>query len=177
MYEYPHDHLNEYLYTADTLDHDTASRMTSEEFAAEMQRLRNVRELDARVTRRRPAHRRALKTGAARLVRRNARDDEPTLTDLGADDMPQLWHHDVSREAAERKAVAVARQATLDIAAVQALGIYLDLVSVGEIENPALDYERTRARLVDYLRQHAGEPAVLALGNTSTTLAIVMEAV
>jgi hypothetical protein len=147
------------------------------EFAAEMQRLRNVRELDARVTRRRLAHRRALKAGAARLVRRSLDDDEPTLSDLGADDMPQLWHHGMDRDAVERKAFAAARKANLDPAAAQALGVYLDLVSVGEVANPALDYERTRTRLLDYLRQHAGEPSVLALRNTSTTLAILMEAV
>lgn len=173
MYE----ELNDYLYTADTLDRDSAMAMTPEEFAAEMQRLRNVRALDARVTRRRLAHRRALKAGAARLVRRSLNDDETTLSDLGADDMPQLWHHGMDRDAVERKAFAAARKANLNPAAVQALGVYLDLVSVGEYLNPALDYERTRARLVDYLRQHAGEPAVLALRNTSTTLAIVMEAV
>lgn len=173
MYE----ELNDYLYTADTLDRDSAMAMTPEEFAAEMQRMRNVRALDARVTRRRLAHRRALKAGAARLVRRSLNDDEPTLSDLGADDMPQLFHHSVDRDAAERKAVAASRLPILDTAAVQALGVYLDLVSVGEVENPALDYERTRARLVDYLRQHAGEPAVLAQRNTSTTLAILTEAV
>jgi hypothetical protein len=82
-----------YLYTADTLDVDTAASMSADEFTAEMQRLRDRAAIARRINSRRPAHRRALKSGAVRLVLRALRYDEPTLNDLGADDVPPLWNH------------------------------------------------------------------------------------
>ncbi len=63
-------HLNDdtptYLWTVDTLDQGTALAMTPEAFEAEMRRLSDR----ARRQSRKPAHRRALKAGAVRLVRR-----------------------------------------------------------------------------------------------------------
>lgn len=65
------DGTDPYLYTADTLDVDIAASMTADEFAVEMQRLRNLRALQQRAETRRRTHRRVLKSGAAHLVRRS----------------------------------------------------------------------------------------------------------
>jgi hypothetical protein len=57
-----------YLWTADTIDRDDALAMSLEEFEAAMMRL----QIRARRRSRKPAHRRALKTGAARLSARTS---------------------------------------------------------------------------------------------------------
>lgn len=159
-----------YLWTADTLDQDAALAMTPEEFEAEMKRL----DICARRRERRPAHRRALKTGAVRLAPRLRGTDEPDLDDLRGDEVPSAWHPTKDRHTVEMDAVAYARYAELSPAGARALGIYLDLVSVGEYAHPMLDYERTRARLAGYVAQHAANPAVLALRTTSTTMAFLV---
>lgn len=163
-----------YLWTADTLDQDAAMAMSEEEFKAEMKRL----QIRAQRRSRKPAHRRALTTGAARLTLtpRLHGTDEPDLSELvGGDDIPpSAWHPTLERHAVEAHAVTHARYPELSPAAAYSLGIYLDLVSVGEIARPVLDYERTRARLAEYVTQNASDPAVLAQRNTSTTMAFLV---
>ena len=166
------DGIPSYLWTPDTLDQGTALTMTTEQFNAEMTRLRNR----ARRRSRKPAHRRALRAGTARLAPRLSGTDEPDLTELaGSDDMPpSAFHPARDRDVVESEAMAHARSAQLSLSGVRALGIYLDLISTGEIALPALDYELTRARLARYVAQNANDPGLLALRRTSTTLAFMI---
>ena len=109
-----------YLWTVDTLDQDVALAMTPEEFAAEMRRLSDR----ARRRARRPAHRRALNAGAARVAPRPRSTDEPGLDDLRAgDDTPSAWHSIKDRHDVEMEAVAYVQYADLSPARARALGI------------------------------------------------------
>lgn len=181
-----HFHLNDdtptYLYTADTLDQDAALAMTPEAVEAEMRRLSDR----ARRKSRKPAHRRALKAGAARLAPRLRGTDEPDLAELAGDDTPpSAFHPGLDRDVVVAKAMPYIRYAELSPAGVWVfprlnpvgagvLGVYLDLVSTGEIPPPALGYEHIRAGLAEYVAQNAIDPAVLALRATSTTLALMI---
>lgn len=70
-----------YLWTADTLDQHAALAMPPAEVDAEMRRLSDR----ARRQTRRPAHRRALRAGAARLAPRLRGNDEPDLAEFAGD--------------------------------------------------------------------------------------------
>jgi hypothetical protein len=171
-----------YLWTADTLDQETARAMTLEESEAEMKRL----QIRASRRSRRPTHRLALKAGAARLAPRLRGTEEPDLAELAGEDIPpSASHPGLDREVVEAKAMTYVRYAELSPAGVWVfakltpvgagvLGVYLDLVSTGEIPQPALGYEFIRAGLAGYVALHATDPALLALRNTSTTLALMV---
>lgn len=163
-----------YLWTVDTLDQDDALAMTPEEFRAEMKRL----QIRAQRRSRRPMHRSALKAGAARLAPRLRGTDEPDLSELADDEPPvPLWHYSHDRHDAESTAIAYGCRGSLNPVRARAMGIYLDLVWVGEIPRPLLDCELIRILLTSYVACNTRVPAVQGLRNTSTTMARIFQAV